>query len=171
MATTTAHLYTRIYEVLIDGAGAGRTLDAADRFARGFPPGYAADLRSTRAKVRPAVFVHLEEGDAILGGEQSSSHLYTIRVSIFRDHYLGYQGVPAQVQAQQVEADRAHFLIRAALCFGPNLAATAAGDATGLGSESLLPGGFRLLRVANLGANDRLLQYQDTFTGLFDFTP
>lgn len=174
MATTFQYAYERIYEVLVDGSGTGRTLAAADRFNRGFPPGFAADLRATRAKEKPAVFAVITSGDRLLHGEMSDSHLYMVTVQIWRDHWLGYEGDPSEVEAQLVEASDRHFKLSAALCYGGTLKQTEAANATGFASEALLAGGFKLQRVNVLGdggRDGRLLQYVDTFTGAFEFDP
>lgn len=175
MATTTAYAYERIYEVLIDGNGANRTLASSDRFVRGYPPGYSLDERATRAKLTPAIFVAFSEWSAsdFAAGELTNDHIYLISVTVFRDHWLGFQGDPAEVQAQQVKADNAFLRMRAALCWPGNLVQTEGSNATGFASDALdaSKATSRMVRDANLGGNDRLLQYVDKFRAVFSFAP
>lgn len=175
MATTTTYAYERIYEVLVDGNGADRALAAADRFSRGYPPGFSNDMRAGRSKARPAVFVAISQFavNPLASGEMTDKHLYEITISIFRDHWLGFQGDFAEVQAQQVKADNAFLRMRAALCFPGNLVQTEASNATGFGGEALdaSKATSKMVRVANLGGNDRLLSYIDTFRAVFEFEP
>lgn len=172
---TLEYAYERIYEVLVDGDGTGRTLAAADRFSRGHPPGFDPKLRAVRAKVNPAVFVVIGAAavDGFAAGEMSDEHLYRLKVAIYRDHWLGYQGDPEEVEGQLVAATDAFFKVRAALCFPGNLQQTEAANATGLAGYALngAQASTRLESVSNLGGNNRLLHYRDNFDAALEWNP
>jgi len=175
MATTTVYAYERIYEVLVDGAGTNRALIAANRFVRGYPPGFSPDMRATRAKAKPAVFVVIGAAavEPFASGEISDAHDYRITVAIYRDHWLGYEGDYAEVEAQLVSATNAFFRVRAALCWPGNLALTAESKVTGIAGQALNGAGAttKISRVDSIGTTGRLLQFVDTFSGEFEFSP
>lgn len=175
MATTAEYAYERIYEVLVDGQGTNRVLARADRFARGFPPGLPAQMRSTRAKERPTVFVVINAAsvESFASGEATDSHLYRVNVAIYRDHWLGYKGDPSEVEASLVTATNAFFKVRAALCWTGNLTQTESGNATGFAGLALNGAGAttKLVRSDAVGGDHRLLQFLDSFTAEFDFSP
>ena len=170
MATTIAYATERIYELLVDGNGSEWALSVANRFVRGDPPGFSNEMRATRAKLKPAIYVAIVSGDLIPAGIIGDSHTYVVKISIFRDHWLGFEGDPAEVKAQQDAATDAHFRMGAVLAHPANLEQTQESNATGF-TNALNDGGFKLLRVANLGDNNRLLSYVDTFTAGFDYSP
>lgn len=181
-ATTTQYVYERIYEVLVDGNGTSRKLATGERFARGFPPGFDPAMRATRAKLRPdgevkvgSVFVVIGalQVEGFAAGEMSDSHLYRTKVVLYRDHWLGFEGSPTQVESQLVAASDAFMKVRAALCFPGNLKQTEEGNATGLAGEALNGANAKtgLVSVDNLGGNARLLQFRDEFEAEFDFNP
>lgn len=181
-APTTRHLYERLYEVLCDGHGAVRTLPEGQRYARGYPPGFAASMRATRARERRgeervvgAVFVVVSAAsvERFASGEIGTAHLYRVRIALYRDHWLGFEGDPAEVEQALVDATDAFFRVRAALCWPGNLSATEAADDTGLAGGALNGAGAstRLVSVDSLGDSGRLLQFRDDFDAELDFDP
>ena len=63
--------------------------------------------------------------------------------------------------------------MRAALCYPGNLVQTQESNATGFAGDALdaSKATSKMVRVANLGGNDRLLQYVDTFRAVFSYAP
>lgn len=175
MASTTAYAYERLYEVLVGGCGVNRQLAVAHRFARGAAPGLPPDVRSTRAKERPTVFAIITdlEVEQFASGEMSDSHLYRVNVSIYRDHWLGFGKDPHEVETMLSEASDAYMRMRAALCWVGNLGQTEGGQDTGIAGKALNApkSKSRLLSVATIGKDHRLLQYLDVFTAEFDYSP
>ena len=172
-ANTYLRAYERIYEVLIDGAGNKRALAAADRFARGHTPGLPAKLRSVRAKARPTVFVVIASAEPEPGavGEIAEQQDYRIIVSIYRDHWLRYQGNPTGVELQLVASNDAFAKIRGALCWPGNLKETEEGRNTGFAGEALNAKGAqsKQLRITNLGDEGRVIHYLDQFEAEFEW--
>lgn len=183
MATdSSAHAVTRIYEVICGGAGGTHALPAALRFSRGYPPGFTASLRATRARetvngvaTAGAAFVVLGAAstERFASGEMSDAHLYRVRVAIYRDHWLGYEGDAQQIEREIARSTDAFFALRAVLCFPGNLATTAAANDTGLAGAALNGAGAstRLVSVDNLGDRARLLQFRDDYEAELDVSP
>lgn len=172
--TTVAHLRTRIYEVLVDGAGVDRTLAAADRFLRGGPPAKVrAPARMRDAQQKKRVFVMI--GDAATNdahsSEMSNTHGYLLSVTISRDYWLGYEGSDTEVDAALDAVTDDFFRLRAALCFPGNLTQTTAAAATGAATNALSSLGATSRITFESTADGRLINVRDTFRCHLDFNP
>lgn len=175
MATTYAYALERIYECLVEGAGARYALSSPQRFVRGYPPGVRAATLAERSLATPSCYVTIADqaADRLPTSELVSSQLYGVTFHIWRYYYLGHNEVADELDTQQVRALDDFPRIRALLCWPGNLTETAESNPTGLDSHAL--DGFsarsELQSEAALGDDARLLKYRDTFLASFSFEP
>lgn len=175
MATTSAHLYARIYEVLCDGRGVRRTIPEAYRFARRSTSTDDRTRLSTRAKTRPMVDVSIDIAAADFGAadELADEHLYRCTIVVRRYYFLGYESDPAAVESTLVRVFDDYCRTRAALCHPANLVQTEAGNDTGIGGPALVPTGTSETETPEEAGTgrDRLLIATDTYEAAFSYDP
>lgn len=141
MATdNTAHLITRVEEVLCDGAGITRTLDEPYRFRRGVWPDKDQDRQSVDARVQKRVIAYYEGMDPSPDhNEMTANQTYMVTVRVDTVYFLPNPATHSKLMAQLNLAVLDAHRIRRALAFPGNLEKTAAGDECGLASHSLVP--------------------------------
>ena len=176
-ATTIAHLRTAVIEALTTDRTATytRAIPADYLFQRGLPPGLDPQIRSTRCTGKPGVFVVVSRvtPHAGVGTELGSDHLYDCQIVISRDYYLGHEQIHADIDSVFTRVTDDLFRMRAALCYPGALDQTAAGHATGIAPEALIPFGDQsVLTVESIGTGtNRLLNARDVFLAHFQYQP
>lgn len=174
MATTTAFLLERIYELLVDGAGTARQLAKSERFARLRASTGDPRTLSARARVQPLVEARITELSPEQGpaDELHSDHHYRFVVMVQRWYFLGHESDPASVEKTFVRVADDLMRTRAVLCHPSNLLRTVEDQDTGIGGPALVLLRSRMLRPQQVGEGaDRLLGYMDEYEASFAFSP
>jgi len=137
-ATSFDPLFTRVYEVLVDGAGAARTLSAAQRFGDEWYPDLPDEQLSIIARSKKRVWCALSGATPALEHETTSTRSYWITLALSMAYFLE---PPARVDSQWrtlagTMATDVH-LVRGALTWPGNLSQTEAAAETGLADGKL----------------------------------
>lgn len=131
-------LFTRVYEVLVDGAGAARALAAANRFGDEWYPDLPDSQLSILARSKKRVWVALGPTTPAMEHETSATRSYWITLTLSLAYFIE-PGARVDTQWRTVAATMATdvHLVRGALTWPGNLSQTNAGAETGLADGKL----------------------------------